>query len=231
MAEGSALAERPPKPVDSRMQLDGYGPMRRKSRDADLTRQSIVNAAELEFCESGYGGATLEIISRRAGVTRGAFYWHFRDKGEILGAIRSRSLLPHEILSRASTGRMSDDPISSIQYMGVEAFRQFEQDEGCQRLYRLMAHDRLPNDLVEGFEKADSRLTKALASLAQEAAASGALRSDVSPTEVAVIIVSSINGLMSAWLRSNKSFSLLAVGSKMISMQTKMICANSLQGR
>jgi hypothetical protein len=39
------------------------------------------------FLERGVSRATLDEIARAAGVTRGAIYWHFRDKLEIFVAL------------------------------------------------------------------------------------------------------------------------------------------------
>ena len=56
--------------------------MRRSKEDSEQTRTAILDAAERMFCEKGYAAATVESISRAAGLTRGAFYWRFRDKAE-----------------------------------------------------------------------------------------------------------------------------------------------------
>lgn len=58
--------------------------MARKTREAaEYTRKGILNAALELFHEKGYSRTTLEQIARRAGVTRGAIYWHFKDKVDL----------------------------------------------------------------------------------------------------------------------------------------------------
>lgn len=37
--------------------------------------------------EHGYEGASLQAIARRAGLTKGAVYWSFRDKRELFQAL------------------------------------------------------------------------------------------------------------------------------------------------
>lgn len=44
------------------------------------TRQAIVDAAEEVFGESGFDGASVSEITRRAGVAQGTFYVYFPDK-------------------------------------------------------------------------------------------------------------------------------------------------------
>ena len=55
--------------------------------EAEQTRNSILDAALTLFDEQGYTQTTLSSIARQAGVTRGAIYWHFENKDEILIAL------------------------------------------------------------------------------------------------------------------------------------------------
>lgn len=57
--------------------------MRRTKEDAELTKQTILKAAVDVFTERGVAKASLEEIARKADVTRGAVYWHFKNKMEI----------------------------------------------------------------------------------------------------------------------------------------------------
>ncbi|MCP3711137.1 TetR/AcrR family transcriptional regulator [Paraburkholderia sp. CNPSo 3274] len=46
------------------------------------TRKRIVDAASRLFRRDGYGGSGIDGLTREAGVTNGAFYGHFKSKGE-----------------------------------------------------------------------------------------------------------------------------------------------------
>ncbi len=67
---------------------------RRTKKDAEATREGILDAAEDCFCENGLFHTSLEAIASRAGVTRGAVYWHFRNKAEVLDAVVNRVSVP-----------------------------------------------------------------------------------------------------------------------------------------
>lgn len=67
---------------------------RRTKEDAQATREGILDAAEECFREKGLSGTSLEAIAVRAGVTRGAVYWHFRNKAEVLEGVINRVSLP-----------------------------------------------------------------------------------------------------------------------------------------
>src|SRR5690554_7754990 len=76
--------------------------MARKTKaEAEATREAIMDCAEQVFMDKGVARASLEEIARAAGVTRGAVYWHFRNKQDILHAMLERV--------RAPLGEMIDD--------------------------------------------------------------------------------------------------------------------------
>ena len=54
---------------------------------AEVTRHRIVDAAVALFSENGFGGTGLADILQRAGVTKGAFYYHFDSKDALAVAV------------------------------------------------------------------------------------------------------------------------------------------------
>lgn len=67
---------------------------RRTKEEAQSTREGILDAAETCFGERGMSRTSLEAIAARAGVTRGAVYWHFKNKIEVLEAVINRVTVP-----------------------------------------------------------------------------------------------------------------------------------------
>ncbi len=62
--------------------------MPKRTHEAAMrTKQVILEAALSLFSEKGYDKTSLSDVARTAGVTRGAIYWHFEDKGELLCAL------------------------------------------------------------------------------------------------------------------------------------------------
>lgn len=64
--------------------------MRRTKADAEKTKAMILNSALILFDEQGFTATTLGAIAEKAGVTRGAIYWHFDDKIDIFTALGER---------------------------------------------------------------------------------------------------------------------------------------------
>lgn len=59
---------------------------------AKETRQHIVEAADRLFYEQGFEATSFADIAEAVGLSRGNFYYHFRTKDEILGAVITRRL-------------------------------------------------------------------------------------------------------------------------------------------
>jgi AcrR family transcriptional regulator len=62
-----------------------------KQTRSENTRLHLVRSAAELFDRNGFSGATLEDVSRAAGVTKGAFYFHFTSKDELGGAIQAEA--------------------------------------------------------------------------------------------------------------------------------------------
>lgn len=58
-----------------------------RSESQQATRERILHAAAVVFARKGFYGASVEEITERAGLSRGAFYSNFGDKDELLLAV------------------------------------------------------------------------------------------------------------------------------------------------
>ena len=89
--------------------------MARKTKaEAQATREELLAAAEICFHEDGLARTTLAMIGARAGYTRGAVYWHFKNKGELLEAVIDRVKLPFmQELERLADGERAN-PIRDL---------------------------------------------------------------------------------------------------------------------
>lgn len=62
-----------------------------KQARSENTRLHLVRSAAELFDRNGFAGTTLADVSRSAGVTKGAFYFHFSSKDELAGAIQAEA--------------------------------------------------------------------------------------------------------------------------------------------
>ncbi len=86
--------------------------MRRTKEDSEKTKEAILDAAVRKFCEKGVAATSLSEIAIEAGVTRGAIYWHFKDKTDIFDALHERM---HNSIEELIVEHMDKDDIDTIQ--------------------------------------------------------------------------------------------------------------------
>ena len=74
---------------------------------AEATRQTIILAAVELFDTAGYGNTTMGHIIDRAGITKGAFYYHFPTKESVAAAIIEEADTAIEIATAVAFGSPS----------------------------------------------------------------------------------------------------------------------------
>jgi len=115
--------------------------MARKTKtEANKTRDAILDAAERVFYAHGVARTTLEQIAADAKVTRGAVYWHFQDKIQIVDAMMSRVFLPQEDILERLAQSGSDQPLDDLKHACCEALRTMGKDKRRNRVVSIMMH-------------------------------------------------------------------------------------------
>ncbi len=67
---------------------------RKTKEEAEKTRQALLASAFKVFNEKGYAKTTLQDIAEDAGVTRGAVYWHFKNKTDLFENLFDYAFMP-----------------------------------------------------------------------------------------------------------------------------------------
>jgi TetR/AcrR family acrAB operon transcriptional repressor len=108
--------------------------MARKTKaEAALTRHRIVECARQVFSRDGVTNTSLEHVAKEAGVTRGAVYWHFRDKADLFMAVRQET----GILLRFGDFK-SGDALRRLESGLHEALRRLAEDKQARETYEVM---------------------------------------------------------------------------------------------
>ncbi len=74
---------------------------------AEKRRQQLLDAAHHLFATKGYRESSTDDIARKAGVTKGAVYFHFKNKEEILMALMRRQTEGFRTMLAEKVDRMS----------------------------------------------------------------------------------------------------------------------------
>ena len=65
--------------------------VRKTKEDTEQTRLAIMEAALQTFYEKGFSRTTFDEIAKRIDMTKGAVYWHFRNKADVIFKLWSPS--------------------------------------------------------------------------------------------------------------------------------------------
>ena len=143
--------------------------MARRTKEAAAgTRASLLDAAEHLFFKQGVSGTSLAQIAESAGATRGAIYWHFKDKADLFNAMMDRVTLPFETTVDELLNQ--DDPLQAMRDYVLETMDQLANDEQMQRVLgvaMLMVelvpeHSPIRARHELGAERFSSRITQAI---------------------------------------------------------------------
>ena len=116
--------------------------MARKTKaEAEATRASLLDAAERLFEARGVAHTSLQQIADEAGVTRGAVYWHFRDKADLFRAMMGRLRLPmEEPLSEGDAAPDRAAALAGLRRRLLQTLRQVVDDEQVRRVFEIAMH-------------------------------------------------------------------------------------------
>lgn len=113
--------------------------VRKTKEDAELTRQRIIDAAREVFLQRGVSKSSLEHIATQADVTRGAVYWHFKDKTELFHALRNQVFLP--LIDRMDDTlaiESKEDPLTQIEKSLCDTINELNQNIRMRQTYEIM---------------------------------------------------------------------------------------------
>jgi len=187
--------------------------MARKTKaEAQLTRDAILDAAEETFREKGVSRTRLEDIAQRAGCTRGAVYWHFKNKSDVLMAMLDRATLPLFDSIRQLADTPQADPFGAWRAHLSESMRKIENDRQQQNVCDiLMNRCELTDDLqpVREMEVQRKRFfMDTTARLLEQARQAGQIDADTDVQAASLGIHATIHGLICIWLRQPGQFRL-----------------------
>src|SRR2546426_5380027 len=164
-----------------------------RTRRAASRKQLMASAIDC-FARLGYQGTSIDRIARDAGVTKGAVYYHFRDKEQLLfEAVKDRiGGFEKQVLDDVSPER---DALENLRHVVDACFVHATVSNHRRFIITLMieALDTNPRLSVE-FRDILRRMRTFLRDVIVRAQQRGQLRPDVSPEAVAAVIAGGIIG-------------------------------------
>jgi TetR/AcrR family acrAB operon transcriptional repressor len=155
---------------------------------------------------------TLADIATLAGVTRGAIYWHFSNKADLVQAMLDTLHEPLEEMARASESENELDPLGCMRKLLIHLFHQVALDPKTRRINEILFHKCEFTD-----EMCDLRQQRRTVSLdcnvrialaLSNAVNRGQLPENLDTARAAISLHAYIDGILYQWLLAPDSFQL-----------------------
>ena len=185
---------------------------RRTKEAAQETRSRILDAAERVFYERGVANACLEDIAGAAEVTRGAIYWHFKDKAELFDAMMQRVVLPAEEMLERAGAVVGADPLQLLRRATIDVLVRTAEDPRMQRVFEIAYHKcEYVGDAVGVRARhiaSQNECLRTIESGFRACVAGGHLPKGTNPRVAAMGAMSLVSGLIANWVLDTASFPL-----------------------
>jgi TetR/AcrR family acrAB operon transcriptional repressor len=195
--------------------------MVKKTREEALaTREALLAAALQVFRERGVAHTRLADVAARAGVTRGAIYWHFKDKAELFQAVCERGTMPVEALLAEASQSVQRDPLATVRQLALMALTQLAQHPDTQAMFDVIFHKcEFTADLAPVVAKNDADRAACLSqvqALFEQAVACGQLPPDTDTFLATQGLHAYMVGLMHEWVLNPQSYDLNACAAPLL---------------
>ncbi len=178
------------------------------------TRQLILDVALRLFSQQGVSSTSLATIAKAAGVTRGAIYWHFKNKSDLFNEIWELSDASISDLEIEYRAKFPNDPLSVIREILVYVLEATVTEERRRLMMEIIYHKCEFVGEMTVVQQAQRQLSLAsyerIEQTLKECIAAKLLPANLLTRRAAVLMRSYLSGLMENWLFAPDSFDLHA---------------------
>lgn len=192
---------------------------RKTKEEAEKTRQRILDEALKVFSKKGFMRTTLNDIAIEAEVTRGAIYWHFKDKVELFIALAEKiersAGLDFKKMIKLSVKNLDDIKSTILIYMNT-----FNENKNYCRFYEMV---RYKTEWIQGLEpvlirnrRIMNQIIRVLTKNFKLLKMRNKVRKDLDPGRAAIAVYAFMAGLVEIWFFDNEAFSIQDDASGMV---------------
>ncbi|WP_139216948.1 multidrug efflux transporter transcriptional repressor AcrR [Xenorhabdus mauleonii] len=185
---------------------------RNNKQQAQQTRQQIIDAAIKTFSERGVSATSLSDIATAAGVTRGAIYWHFKNKTDLLSVVCKIPKHKTAELEKEYQAKYPNNPLIALRYLLISVLKIMVGDLQSCLLMEIFFHkcefvgemsplaDELREICISDYE----RIEKLLGFCIQ----SGELPHNLDLKRSSIMLRALMTGVLENWLFAPDSFNI-----------------------
>lgn len=196
--------------------------VRRTKADAEATRHRLLDAAEVLFQLQGVSHTSLQDIAAAAGTTRGAIYWHFKDKADLFNAMMDRATLPLECGfpdAEIPASRL-EAPLDALRSGMCHVLSLIATDERLRRVFEVATHQVEYTSEMTAVRERHLRIRNQYLEMTSDSLQEAARRQPVTmpvPARTAALgLHVVVDGLLHNWLLDTDGFDLPTVGEQVV---------------
>lgn len=154
------------------------------TRDPDLTRERILEAAHALFVDKGFAAVSMREIAAHSGVTKSLIHHHFGSKEALWELVKERAFAAY---AEGQEAELRDAQEPGVDLLRDAVIRYFGFLQSNPEVVRLFAWTHLDEDQSCG--RIDAELVRLGAERVRQVQARGLLRQDVNPAHVVTMFV------------------------------------------
>ena len=201
--------------------------MRKTKTEAQKTRRYLLDAALEVFWRDGVIRASLQAIAQEAGVTRGALYWHFKNKEDLFETLFEQQYADFFAAFNDQTLRDNQDVWTHLQHNLTTMFETLATRESKHKFCNVMfskCEQTAGNETITELACRYHRLfQKQIAYALQLSREQGRLPENTDIELAAIYLESSLVGLIKIWIDEPERFDLIAKSKRVIAANMRVL--------
>lgn len=171
----------------------------------------IIETALIGFVEKGFDKISLNELVQRTGLTKGAFYYYFKDKGELLREIYQRYLYKFidDYMNAVNSTEGNainklDKMIETVLNMHMHVYSDYNTELDGRLFFRLLNDGFINDDQLHQMNiENNNRILQYTTSIITEGQHNKIFRENVDAEAVALLITIVVKGAMFEWSNNN----------------------------
>lgn len=177
--------------------------VRKTKEEAEQTRNAILDAALDIFCTKGYARTTFDDIAGKINLTKGAVYWHFKNKPELLIEVIKKNFYENHCRIKEFANDVKS--LEDLRDVQVKIAQMVVEDANYRRfLYFTRFHMEWSEGIVKTVGNAIRSIRdiplKELTDLLVSFQKKGEIKSDLDIEDLTLVLLSLWEGMLSKFL-------------------------------
>ena len=173
--------------------------VRKTKEDTEQTRLAIMDSALQTFYEKGFSRTTFDEIAKRIDMTKGAVYWHFKNKTDVIVAIIKQRI------AQSDSDTYKVNTIDELKNAIIKRAQHIENDKKIKdflffMIYRMEWSEAVLNNVWEQIgdlcEIPDKNLYESLLNLQNR----GYIKKDINIADLSEILICFMRGCINKYV-------------------------------